>query len=865
MRFIKSKVEWKLNENLSTARKILKDMSIPETDETFIKLKNDLKNNTGYLGWLTKMIYVNKVSESDINQVIELIKNDKYVIDNLPKNLVDYTKWEDLLDDIISINYNRSFKKIINELPAHLKRNLNVNNLSENDKNLFTSLYKRKDKDNFISKVSRYRTYKEFEDALKLFLTAGDKNFNDTLNSVKSSGSRVLHSDKSNNIIICEVNYKQIKELGGDTSWCIVPSESTFNDYVKGIYKQYIIFLTDLTTIYSKIGVTAAFKVKNAHLKNDKYINSDDLEKVLAERSFNIKDMLFDIDEFLATNDINNIAVRTLKSECLLSDDYILKNKKAYTKDDLYQFTAKQKADNGLEQLLIIKSMSEFKKQYAENMPSIAGDLIDNIVRLRFKIDTKAIVEMRPSPRELEKLVPILYDDCVSEIKKAISFINRPEELMKDLSKFRSYYTIELNYRDEIKRERVSSSKFIIYAMMIAGVYPQTFSKKELLDSYIPFNDNYDLINFVKHLEMNGYDFTPEELFKIFKGVTRDGTFGTIAKAWLKILDKYPKVSPFVKNIIEGEITQTSFYDSELEIIKRIYPELYEDANFNSQMLFEYADFKRISIYSNYMDSENYVQKAIKKDNLSVNEWLEKVYDKYFSSKEVEKKDEVVTQGVLKKYTKFVNREVFFIVTILTKLNRLDELSSFNINWGSSYYGYSSEGSPLTHMIRLCYDDYSIKLPINSPELKLSSEEHDKILDTLMKIDYDFADPMTKYEAFAVPYYEKNWGFNIFMRFVKEKEGTEDRKYHSNDGIIIKKLPIIRMSYISELLRYLVLSNRVSEAVDLVKEIMSWDMTDEERSATVKYLRSSYDLNFSTSNEYTTKWRKTIEQMYPEE
>jgi hypothetical protein len=93
MRFIKSKAEWKLNENLSTARKILKDMSIPETDETFIKLKNDLKNNTGYLGWLTKMIYINKVSESDINQVIELIKNDKYVIDNLPKNLVNYTKW----------------------------------------------------------------------------------------------------------------------------------------------------------------------------------------------------------------------------------------------------------------------------------------------------------------------------------------------------------------------------------------------------------------------------------------------------------------------------------------------------------------------------------------------------------------------------------------------------------------------------------------------------------------------------------------------------------------------------------------------------------------------------------------------------
>lgn len=99
----------------------MKDNSIPESDDVFIKLKADLRNNLGFLAWFTKMIYVNKVSASDINQVIELIKNDKYVIDNLSKNLVKYTKWEDLLDDIISINYNRNVKKIINELPSHLR------------------------------------------------------------------------------------------------------------------------------------------------------------------------------------------------------------------------------------------------------------------------------------------------------------------------------------------------------------------------------------------------------------------------------------------------------------------------------------------------------------------------------------------------------------------------------------------------------------------------------------------------------------------------------------------------------------------------------------------------------------------------
>ncbi len=862
MRFIKNKEQWKLNENLSAARKILKDNSIPESDDVFIKLKADLRNNLGFLGWFTKMIYVNKVSASDINQVIELIKNDKYVIDNLPKNLVKYTKWEDLLDDIISVNYNRNVKKIINELPSHLKSKLNVNDLSADDKNLFTSLYKRDDKNNFLSKVSRYRTYKEFEDALKLFLTVDDKNFSDTLSVVNKVGSRIVHSDKTNNIIICEVNYSQIRVLGGDTSWCIVPSEGTFNSYVNGIYKQYVIFLTDLTTIYSKIGVTAAFKVSNAHLKNDKSINQDSLEKLLAERNFDIKDMLFNVEKFLAENDINKISAGILKRECLLSDEYILTNKKAYTDSDLYEFTAKQKEEYGLKQMLIIKSMSEFKKQYSENIPYIASDLINNIVKLRFKIDTKDIVEMRPSPRELEKLIPILYKDCVTEINKVISYIGRPKDLMKNLTKFVRYLVISMNYRDETKSDHVENSKFLIYAMMVAGVYPQTVSKKEVSDSYIPISNNYDLIEFAKYLVTNGYDFTPEELFKIFQGVGRDGSFGTIAKSWLKILDKYPQIAKFVKNIIEAEIKITSFYDSELEIIKKVYPELYEDANFNSQMLFEYSDFKRISIYSNYMNSESYVATAIKKDNLSVNEWLEKVYDKYFSSKEVTKKDEVVTQGVLKKYTKFGNKEIFFIITILTKLNKLDELSSFDIKWDNNY-GYSSEGNPLSYMIRLCYDDETIKLPISSPELKLTKEEHDKILDTLIKIDFDFNDPMTKHKEFAVPYYEKNWGFATFMRFVKSKEGFIDQKHYTNDGIITKKITNVRIKYISNLLRYLVLNNRIDEAIELVKEVMDWEMSDDEKDKTIEFLNSSYDLYFGTSNEYIDNWRKRIKRIYP--
>lgn len=57
MRFIKNKEQWKLNENLSAARKILKDNSIHESDDVFIKLKADLRNNLGFLEFYLEFLY----------------------------------------------------------------------------------------------------------------------------------------------------------------------------------------------------------------------------------------------------------------------------------------------------------------------------------------------------------------------------------------------------------------------------------------------------------------------------------------------------------------------------------------------------------------------------------------------------------------------------------------------------------------------------------------------------------------------------------------------------------------------------------------------------------------------------------------
>ena len=80
MIYLKNIKEWYIiNENLLTAKHILKKNGIPEDDDIFKELKNLLSNNMGYIGWFTKMIFVKKILFTDIINIVDIIKNDKYI------------------------------------------------------------------------------------------------------------------------------------------------------------------------------------------------------------------------------------------------------------------------------------------------------------------------------------------------------------------------------------------------------------------------------------------------------------------------------------------------------------------------------------------------------------------------------------------------------------------------------------------------------------------------------------------------------------------------------------------------------------------------------------------------------------------
>jgi len=83
MRFIRNKSEWMLNENLTQARRILRDNNIQETDKTFINLKKRLQNNIGYISWFTKIIFIEKIPYIEVSNILDIIDNDKYIIESI--------------------------------------------------------------------------------------------------------------------------------------------------------------------------------------------------------------------------------------------------------------------------------------------------------------------------------------------------------------------------------------------------------------------------------------------------------------------------------------------------------------------------------------------------------------------------------------------------------------------------------------------------------------------------------------------------------------------------------------------------------------------------------------------------------------
>ncbi len=155
---------FKLFENTQLARAILRKFGVGENSKTYNDIKELTKDHNGYLGFFVKMWLEQGVSFDSLKELYDLIVSAPY-IRNLNKTITNYSKWEELQDDIISARNNWKIKQMLSELSSTQKDLVNSNMYP-----LFLKLYDRKDKNVFIKKISRYKTQSELSNALDSFV-----------------------------------------------------------------------------------------------------------------------------------------------------------------------------------------------------------------------------------------------------------------------------------------------------------------------------------------------------------------------------------------------------------------------------------------------------------------------------------------------------------------------------------------------------------------------------------------------------------------------------------------------------------------------------------------------------------------------
>lgn len=325
-----------LNENVAQANSLLKKLKISESDPDYLKIRKMLKGHDGYVYWFTNLRFSDNQSMEDITNVWNIIKDENGITSFFTKKIVELKSMEDFWDQYEASKLFSIAKKVINQFPARQKAFFNLKD--QTDLDLLIQLGKSKSLPALIKKISSFRDKKTLLEASNRLLTSSfDGKFGELLKLVNNTGADLYVADEENNIIICQVNYEQIKKLGGDTSWCIVRSEGTFNSYANG-GMQWVVFLVDNfggNDRLSKIGITTNIGYITAHDKYDGYITKEALTSLLKERDVNLHDLYFSKEYLLSMSDWTQIPVealilRKVSKEIIIKRKTIFKNKNSY-------------------------------------------------------------------------------------------------------------------------------------------------------------------------------------------------------------------------------------------------------------------------------------------------------------------------------------------------------------------------------------------------------------------------------------------------------------------------------------------------------------------------------------------------------
>jgi len=554
-----------LLENVKQAKKILTDKGInPEKEKDYDGIVKELKKLPNLISKFVKFRYEDGVDIDGIKRVMNWVVNNRQLVNKLPKNILEYDKFEHLEDDITKLNREQKIKKFYNSLYRSMKDQ--IDKLDEHDRDIFDNISLQfmnisEDERKQFTPLKYFEvnniTIEQFIEAINNFINKSSINSDkdSIIEKIKKWENSVDITYFKDNVLVIQTNNKEAVCDLGSQSWCIVYGSKSYAESYFGIktYKsQYIVYNFKLPSSASnsmfgitinKDGIASYGGCQN---KSNTHIPLD-----------NIKELTGIPDGILIP------AKRVLEA----SENY----------DKMINNIKKQKS--------IIKQIQILKD----------NDLIDYISKDDF---SKITYDLNNHGVEVNNIISWLVND-INNYKND----NKIDELWKDYPEIFDFINVRLIFLS-LNEAEIRIANIIYFVCYYYVKYNDEYKSKELLESIAYTKDIFDYFIDIKN--NNKY----KDLMKDLKS---EELLDLLVKFINGHIDKY------ISNILNGKINNLTF-EQYLEFFNKYANEKYEDFfdNYIYNIFFTYLDDdifikfieKNINDYSisltNIMDNNSY-------------------------------------------------------------------------------------------------------------------------------------------------------------------------------------------------------------------------------------------------------------------
>jgi hypothetical protein len=316
----------KVNESIKQARQYLTNKNIDiENNEALDMLSHALRKRPNLIGNFVKYHYEENIELNTLIQFIQYMNNNKATFDKLPKNLIDYNKFEYIQDDLMVLERDVITVKFYKYLHPDLQAQISRLPLAQKDEldNIVIAYRKLpEDKKKAFTPMKFYKVnktdVKDFIERMKEFvenLDAGKEEIKTALE--KHPGTYEIVYNEDNAVILKTANKDLIIDIGSPT-WCIVyASDTYYSRYVapETLNTQYIIFNFNyaLSSRYSRFGITIQMdgiaKSGGCQDNTNTYISIPDIAHSISVDEDILKSILVNEHMKLADIVINNIDI----------------------------------------------------------------------------------------------------------------------------------------------------------------------------------------------------------------------------------------------------------------------------------------------------------------------------------------------------------------------------------------------------------------------------------------------------------------------------------------------------------------------------------------------------------------------------